>query len=272
MDIPVLLYFKISNEYCLMLLHENLTIIDQCSMSSLLKFAGQNWCDWEESLPIDHLLEPNSYLPNKIHQKCQSKVTPYPKNTNSRNSYAKSQFSTENHIKSRLVIDDTMKLPIKDMSIFGLCPADDDLVLVTCDICQYSVKIEAFESHMESRHKKEHKAVKTAIKSLDEQQRVTIAQSKKARERAPPRVDPIIPKITKSNEPHKIKGAHNLHFTKHHPKPLAVCIFGSKRIGGLLTVDRSQFLARKLIKSTISTENSLNQYNDSNEHERCHLN
>ena len=38
-----------------------------------------------------------------------------------------------------------------------------------------------------------------------------------------------------------------------HPKPLAVCTFGGKRIGGLFIADRSRFLTRKVMKIAISS-------------------
>jgi hypothetical protein len=48
--------------------------------------------------------------------------------------------------------DDVMKLPKKDMKIFGECPVRDDFLLVVCDICARCVKVEAFESHCRVRH------------------------------------------------------------------------------------------------------------------------
>ena len=48
--------------------------------------------------------------------------------------------------------DDVMKLPRKDMHIFGLCPVQDDFILVVCDYCNSSVKMEAFASHVKLRH------------------------------------------------------------------------------------------------------------------------
>ena len=40
----------------------------------------------------------------------------------------------------------------------------------------------------------------------------------------------------------------NLHYTNDHPKPLAVCTLGGRRIVGLLIADGSQFLTRKLVR------------------------
>lgn len=45
----------------------------------------------------------------------------------------------------------------------------------------------------------------------------------------------------------------NLHYTTDHPKPLAVCTFGGKRIGGLFIADRSRLLARKVMRVAISS-------------------
>ena len=44
----------------------------------------------------------------------------------------------------------------------------------------------------------------------------------------------------------------NLHYTTDHPKPLAVCTFGGRRMGGLLVPDRSQFLTRKVVRVAIT--------------------
>ena len=48
--------------------------------------------------------------------------------------------------------DDVMKLTREDMNMFGRCPAWDTFLLVICDKCRNSVKIEAFESHLTLRH------------------------------------------------------------------------------------------------------------------------
>ena len=44
----------------------------------------------------------------------------------------------------------------------------------------------------------------------------------------------------------------NLHYTLDHPRPLAVCSLGAKRIGGIYVSDRSQLLTRKVIRVAIS--------------------
>jgi hypothetical protein len=38
-----------------------------------------------------------------------------------------------------------------------------------------------------------------------------------------------------------------------HPKPLAVCTFGGKRVGGIYLADRSRILTRKVMKIAISS-------------------
>ena len=40
----------------------------------------------------------------------------------------------------------------------------------------------------------------------------------------------------------------SFHYTTQHPKPLSVCNFGGRRIGGLMSSDRSKLLTRKLVK------------------------
>ena len=39
-----------------------------------------------------------------------------------------------------------------------------------------------------------------------------------------------------------------LHYTTEHPKPLAVCTFGGRRIGGLFITDRRRLYTRKVMK------------------------
>ena len=63
--------------------------------------------------------------------------------------------------------DDVMKLPRKDMHIFGLCPVQDDFILVVCDYCNSSVKMEAFSSHVKLRHGLRAANVKSQIAKLD---------------------------------------------------------------------------------------------------------
>ena len=44
----------------------------------------------------------------------------------------------------------------------------------------------------------------------------------------------------------------SFHYTTDHPKPLSVCSFGGRRIGGLMFSDRSKLLTRKLVKLLVS--------------------
>jgi len=213
-------------------------------MSSLQKLAGRNWSDWEQNLDNDKVSDMQSHYPNLSDHKIISKA----RYSNSTLPCKNSNLKTGGQLVNPQPKDDAMKLPIKDMNIFGLCPASDDLVLVDCDICQSSVKIEAFEFHIKIRHKQHYDTVKKAIKICDEKQRLSMVQSKVTSSKKP-RSDPVIPKITKSNHAKKSEQI-NLYYTNYHPKPLALCIFGSKRIGGLLSANRNKFHARRLIKAT----------------------
>jgi len=217
-------------------------------MSSLQKIAGRNWSDWEQNLDNHKNGDTQSHYQNQSDHKIISKA----KYSNSTLPCKNSNVKTEEQLINPQPKDDAMKLPIKDMHIFGLCPASDDLVLVDCDICQSSVKIEAFESHIKIRHKQHYDAVKTAIKICDEKQRLSMAQSKLTSSKKPSRSDPVIPKITKNNHAKKSEQI-NLYYTNYHPKPLALCIFGSKRIGGLLSANKSKFHARRLIKAAFDS-------------------
>jgi hypothetical protein len=44
----------------------------------------------------------------------------------------------------------------------------------------------------------------------------------------------------------------SFHYTTDHPKPLSICTFGGRRIGGLMFTDRSKLLTRKLVSSSFS--------------------
>jgi len=43
----------------------------------------------------------------------------------------------------------------------------------------------------------------------------------------------------------------SFHYTTDHPKPLSVCTFGGRRIGGLMFSDRSKLLTRKLVMQLV---------------------
>merc|ERR1719427_1964089 len=53
-------------------------------------------------------------------------------------------------------------------------------------------------------------------------------------------------------QPKEVYCEDTLHYTTDHPKPLAVCTFGGKRIGGLFIADRSKLLTRKVMKMALS--------------------
>ncbi|XP_035221419.1 uncharacterized protein LOC118194378 [Stegodyphus dumicola] len=61
-------------------------------------------------------------------------------------------FGTEDLISSPIVKEECdnseiMKLPTKDMGLFGYCPVYDDVCLVICNNCRRSIKPQAIESH-----------------------------------------------------------------------------------------------------------------------------
>lgn len=45
-----------------------------------------------------------------------------------------------------------MKLPAKDMHLYGRYPGQEKLILITCKICGMRLKPQSYESHMEIRH------------------------------------------------------------------------------------------------------------------------
>jgi len=54
-------------------------------------------------------------------------------------------------------------------------------------------------------------------------------------------------------QPKEMYSEDSLHYTTDHPKPLAVCTFGGKRVGGLFITDRSRLLTRKVMRVAISS-------------------
>ncbi len=54
--------------------------------------------------------------------------------------------------------EDVMRLPRRDLHIFGQCPIQDDFILVVCDVCGRHVKMEAFEHHFKLRHERDTKS------------------------------------------------------------------------------------------------------------------
>ncbi|CAH1784824.1 unnamed protein product [Owenia fusiformis] len=47
---------------------------------------------------------------------------------------------------------DTMKLRVEDMTLFGMCPAQDEFYLVVCEKCGQAIKPQALKTHLEQRH------------------------------------------------------------------------------------------------------------------------
>lgn len=54
-------------------------------------------------------------------------------------------------------------------------------------------------------------------------------------------------------QPKEMYCEDTLHYTTDHPKPLAVCTFGGKRVGGLFITDRSRLLTRKVMRVALSS-------------------
>lgn len=67
---------------------------------------------------------------------------------------------------------------------------------------------------------------------------------------------PSVVKQVVVNQNYNVKDNYcdeNLDYTLDHPKPMAVCTYGGKRIGGIFITDRSKFLTRKVMKIAISS-------------------
>ena len=89
---------------------------------SLRELSGKSWLEWPAA------------------SSCLTSITP----TSSRSPSSKHLYES----------DACMRLPRKDTHIYGQCPAHDDFVLVVCPNCKALLKIEAFSSHMQTRHQK----------------------------------------------------------------------------------------------------------------------
>ncbi|KAK6176383.1 hypothetical protein SNE40_014681 [Patella caerulea] len=82
-------------------------------------FAGQSWSAWADNVPLTDV--------------------------NDEEETVKSQHGEEINV-------DSMKLRIKDMPLFGLCPSQDEFYLVLCEKCNKTLKPQAFKQHMVQRH------------------------------------------------------------------------------------------------------------------------
>jgi len=67
----------------------------------------------------------------------------------------------------------------------------------------------------------------------------------------PPRILVSSPNFIKT-VPKEMFCEDTLYYTTDHPKPLAVCTFGGRRLGGLFVADRSKLLTRKVMKLAMS--------------------
>lgn len=108
-------------------------------MSHLRELTGKSWHEWPQTQLVEDM---DALSPSPATSSCSTSITP----TSSRS------HSPRSHVGGHHVMDDVMKLPRRDMHIFGHCPVQDDFVLVVCDTCNASVKIEAFASHVRLRH------------------------------------------------------------------------------------------------------------------------
>ena len=93
-------------------------------MSSLRDFAGRAWGDWTPTPDPD--IGDYSESPSPAHSARHSNTpTPTEATPNSSRSHSpihRSLTPTENRALGVPLTDDVMKLPRKDMHIFGLCP------------------------------------------------------------------------------------------------------------------------------------------------------
>jgi len=98
-------------------------------MSALREFAGLRWSDWTPTPDPD--IADYSLSPSPTHSTRQSNTpTPTEITPNSSRSHSpihRSLTPTDHRVISLPPTDDVMKLPRKDMHIFGLCPVQGKL-------------------------------------------------------------------------------------------------------------------------------------------------
>ena len=105
---------------------------------SIRELAGKSWHEW----PHTQLVEDMDAL------------APSPSTSSTTSTSATTPASSRSHSPKLpgFESDACMRLPKHDMRIFGQNPVMDDFVLVVCDLCHASVKVEAFSSHVRLRH------------------------------------------------------------------------------------------------------------------------
>ena len=93
-------------------------------MSSLRDFAGRSWSEWTPTPDPDigdYSLSP-SPTPSARHSNTPTPTEVTPNSSRSHSPIHRSLTPTESRLLGVSTIDDVMKLPRKDMHIFGLCP------------------------------------------------------------------------------------------------------------------------------------------------------
>lgn len=106
-------------------------------MSQLREYAGKSWHEWPSF--GDHHEELSLSSSPSHSDMASGDITP---------SSSRASSPPPNQIPR----DDVMKLPRRDMHMFGQCPVQDDFTLAVCDNCGLVVKIEALASHVKLRH------------------------------------------------------------------------------------------------------------------------
>lgn len=122
---------------------------------SIRELSGKSWHEWPHTQLVEDMdaLSPSPASASGI--------------SNSSGATPSSSRSHSPKLGAGMESDACMRLPRKEMSIFGQCPVQDDFVLVVCDTCHASVKIEAFSSHIRLRHQKNARFSATKACSVD---------------------------------------------------------------------------------------------------------
>ena len=95
---------------------------------TIRELSGKSWHEWPQTQLVEDM-DALSPSPQTTSSGCSTNATP----TSSRSHSPKPTHNLHDN--------DVMKLPRKEMHLFGQCPVQEDLILIRCDICSNSVKI-----------------------------------------------------------------------------------------------------------------------------------
>ena len=110
-------------------------------MSALREFAGLRWSDWTPTPDpdiADYSLSP-SPTPSIRQSNTPTPTEITPNSSRSHSPIHRSLTPTDHRVVSLPPTDDVMKLPRKDMHIFGLCPVQGNKIILLKDFINVKI-------------------------------------------------------------------------------------------------------------------------------------